>query len=528
MKWLMKTNLLLLLSLTLSITNGQLTLDDATVGVFNKNPATNAPTFLPSDISGLARWGRPDLLGSNNLDVVTTYPDSSGNGRTFNGTSTNKPTYATAGINGYPAIRYTASLSSWMECDSSAQTLFGGTNTPFSYFVVVKHATIAAASQCMFMVANVSPVTNWSPTIDQFYTIANGGSYLYARRDDINSQVQLYGCGLVPDTTARVLGRIFDGTNDMLWVDGVMVSSHVPACTGALTVNSWTYGTHRRVDVGNNDIPFNGWMGDDLVYSRALSNSEVTNVCNYLRTAYATPSAPPYDLQQANPANLLVWNRDDTWTNSIDDSLITAWPNRTVYNVSPLVADFTNPRYRTSVQNGRAMVKFHGTNYMKLDGLSSYFTGSDKPFTLAMVIKPEVLTNTHAYWSIGRSTDANPLLYAYVTPTTTNYNVFKRDDAASSLLKSGGVADTNAHSVVIRSDGNLVYMMVDGTNVVDGQSLNVGTTTLDRYTIAANRRNSIAAYFNGWIGEHGVWDLDVGAVSQTNISAYLKTRWGTP
>ena len=95
--------------------------------------------ILSGDLAGLARWGRPSALVLSDGAAVAVDVDASGSGRTFaQALSANRPTYDADGINGQPAVRYTSAgaNSSWMQCDSEAQELFGGTLPPWTWVAV--------------------------------------------------------------------------------------------------------------------------------------------------------------------------------------------------------------------------------------------------------------------------------------------------------------------------------------------------------------------------------------------------------
>lgn len=68
---------------------------------------SRATTFSPSDLSGLVQWLKADAItGLSDGDPVSTWGDSSGNGRDASGSGSARPVYKTNILNGKPTVRF--------------------------------------------------------------------------------------------------------------------------------------------------------------------------------------------------------------------------------------------------------------------------------------------------------------------------------------------------------------------------------------------------------------------------------------
>lgn len=76
--------------------------DTALLGVTNS-------ALTPASFSGLRAWWKADSLSLSDTDPVSTWLDSSGNGRSVTGTGTTRPLYRTNQYNGLPTVRYDGS-----------------------------------------------------------------------------------------------------------------------------------------------------------------------------------------------------------------------------------------------------------------------------------------------------------------------------------------------------------------------------------------------------------------------------------
>jgi hypothetical protein len=81
------------------------------ISFYGQSPNTAVePSFNPIDIGNIDAWYKADSLTASSGDYVSTWNDSSGNGKNAIGFgSNNGGTYITSSVNGYPAIAFDGS-----------------------------------------------------------------------------------------------------------------------------------------------------------------------------------------------------------------------------------------------------------------------------------------------------------------------------------------------------------------------------------------------------------------------------------
>lgn len=70
---------------------------------------THTAAFSPADIPGLRYWYDANTLALANNDPVSTWADLSGNSLDLTGTTTTRPLWKTAQVNGFPAVDFDGS-----------------------------------------------------------------------------------------------------------------------------------------------------------------------------------------------------------------------------------------------------------------------------------------------------------------------------------------------------------------------------------------------------------------------------------
>lgn len=155
------------------------------------------------------------------------------------------------------------------------------------------------------------------------------------------------------------------------------------------------------------------------------------------------------------------------------------------------------------INNKSPACNFNGTShYMSADGLSSVFTGEDKPFTSIVVSSPDTTTGTQTAWSLGSSSDFNP--FHAQDMTSGSWRIVKKDDAATILSTAVVTAAASDFVSTIRCDGTEIQSLngISGRGVtVPNISLDVGTLTLDRFTVGALGRPSYINFMDGKISD---------------------------
>jgi hypothetical protein len=232
--------------------------------------------FTPFDIAGLQMWIDPARQGLADGANVPTTVDSSGNGNTLNGSTTN-PTFLANGINGLPAFSMTS--TSWL---TSSFNLDSTWNTAFTAVIVVKNSVIPAA----YYTQRVFGLTTTDSGLQtQFVT---QGSPLGATKFQTLLRGSTYNANAVPSVlTPMVIVTSYDGTTLRFFVNG----SQCITQTVSTTINSTdTLSVGSEVNPpSNSNALFTGLIGDVLFYKHAVTVSEGIAVSRYFLNKYRFP-----------------------------------------------------------------------------------------------------------------------------------------------------------------------------------------------------------------------------------------------
>ena len=212
----------------------------------------NSPV-LPDAISNLAWWIKADAItGVSNGATFASWPDSSSAGiTTAQSDSTKQPLYLTNQINGQPAAQFDGTN------DGLTTTLT--VSSAYTIFLVYAPATTSGSHRAIQGASNN-------------YVLGNSGAshWLY----DGSS---ITG-GSVTANTPYLLTAVYTGSLTTLSVNGTAVGNNTSNGTpGAVVLGA----------VGAFTEPANALIAEIVVYSRALSSSEITTVQGYLANKYA-------------------------------------------------------------------------------------------------------------------------------------------------------------------------------------------------------------------------------------------------
>jgi hypothetical protein len=192
------------------------------------------------------------------------------------------------------------------------------------------------------------------------------------------------------------------------------------------------------------------------------------------------------------------------------------------------------PLYEATGLNGKPTLSFvtARTDWMGRFGgtLCDAARGNDNPYTLFMVCAQQNTAGLAAYYAFTNSTAANPRLLFYQNGAASRVTQYRRDDTgAASGPVGSGTGDTTAHVISHVFAGTTGSAYIDGDVVLNGQACNVGVTTVDLFTIAAERLADVAqSAMTVKISAVLVYDGALSAGDRASVEAELKTRWDTP
>lgn len=233
--------------------------------------------FAPTDLSGLLAWWKADSLALANGAPVTSWADSSGNARTAaQATAGNQPVFATAAVNGLPAVTFDgvddALVTGAFASPTAGATVLVAQNlnrAGAGYKTVITHA--AAATW-------VAPFAR----LDMRVQSVAAGEAWYGGVQDQSTAPNAVVEGSLPSTGWQVMAFVYDQTNMLLYRNGTQVA--VKGRTGTMTSSTFP------VYLGNDTSLTNSYQGsiaEILYYDRGLNATELGQVQSYLQAKYA-------------------------------------------------------------------------------------------------------------------------------------------------------------------------------------------------------------------------------------------------
>jgi hypothetical protein len=178
---------------------------------------------------------------------------------------------------------------------------------------------------------------------------------------------------------------------------------------------------------------------------------------------------------------------------------------------------------------GEPSIFFDGSNdFFAANGVSGDITGEDKPFSNYSVVN-KTNTNTQGnVVSLGRTTDANPFIQVSLNASAAfSYSI--RDNNGTLVTRgASGIsysANTNYLFTTITT-GTSVNFYVNSTDRTPvTNSANVGTLTLNTFTIGVLQRNTLANYYGGYISEDIIYASD-NSSNRTGIETNINNYYG--
>jgi hypothetical protein len=212
--------------------------------------------------------------GSNKVSVWT---DQSGNGiKATQPTGTRYPTYVALGQNSWPAMRFTAATSTFL--DTGAYPALN-TNT-VSWLVVGK--VISPAANALFVRSNyTSQAQLWST----FYNTADATYRSHARA----TGGVIRGLGNTTSPGYVTLAGVWDGQTINGYLNGTLGTIPSDWPNGNTGANCAATG-HLNFTIGaqfDGAAPLDGEIAEILVFTRTLKDAERQTIERYLQTKYA-------------------------------------------------------------------------------------------------------------------------------------------------------------------------------------------------------------------------------------------------
>lgn len=156
-------------------------------------------------------------------------------------------------------------------------------------------------------------------------------------------------------------------------------------------------------------------------------------------------------------------------------------------------------------------------------GLASAIDGTDVAFSVHLVYQSDQTASDNTMFSFQDTNPANSG-FRIDHQSINGTRVRIRDNAASSVNVGFDTPDTLAHVMSVVVHGTEVSVWLDGTQVEDNTSFNVGAKDVVRLRVGAQIGGS-TLYFDGKIGEIVVYSAAHSDADAVEIHTYLRDKW---
>jgi hypothetical protein len=231
--------------------------------------------FVPTQLTGCMLWLRADLGVTLSSGFVSTWADQSGNGNNASqGASANRPGFSQTAMNNLPAIQGN-----------------GNATTPFfmttSAFTLGNAATIAVVAQ------PANPEVAFARLVEHKFSL----TYYLGLNGTPNAYKFIVNNGTFPYGIAEGGSITPYGANAI--ITGMFTPGGGATGTGGLYMNGSPVGSDTFNNPASNNLPlyimqdvtapsqpWNGYLGEIVIYNRALSSGEFLRLHRYLGGRY--------------------------------------------------------------------------------------------------------------------------------------------------------------------------------------------------------------------------------------------------
>lgn len=222
----------------------------------------------PGVIDNLLAWWKSDSLSLNNNDSVTSWPDSSGNGKTATQMTTQAvPVFLTNQVNGLPGLDFT----------NSRLVLNGpaGGAAPGSVDLLADHTLMAVYKQ---NAANDGVIIG-NQSVNRQYRINNGQTRKNTFYNGVHVSASDAFTTAQTDVTCSVWRR---ADTTIFFRENKTDRNSDPVAGGTMSLNI--------IRDGSFGVPYNGLIFELLIYGRSLSDNEMNTLYDrYLKRRWLLP-----------------------------------------------------------------------------------------------------------------------------------------------------------------------------------------------------------------------------------------------
>jgi hypothetical protein len=239
--------------------------------------ATRSAAFVPTDIGGCLLWLRGDLGVTFNGSTVSGWADQSGNGHDASqSTVISQPGFSQTAMNGLPAIQGGVG--------GAAQFM----TTPA--FVIGSDATIAVAAQPTGAQTGFARLVEQRNDTSYYLGVNSAGTYykfiVAYNTSPFGAAEGAGSAGSVTTANTIVTGTYASASNTgSLYMNGAFVASDSTHFTAPSNITAIALTIMQRFVTPPSQF-WAGYIGEIVIYNRALKTGELTRLHRYLGARY--------------------------------------------------------------------------------------------------------------------------------------------------------------------------------------------------------------------------------------------------
>ncbi len=263
------------------------------------------------------------------------------------------------------------------------------------------------------------------------------------------------------------------------------------------------------------------------------SNAQIIRANSYYKPVTASaPSFSPKDV-----AGCVLWLYADTIGLS-DNDPVSTWTDLSGNSNNATQSSTARPTYKKAVQNGRAVLRFDGSNDF-MEVANSSIVGGGTGMTIFIVVKQATLAlnkvvlckwdyNTQGTFAVQTSDASTDETMMYTADNCGDDGSDHQNSIDADLTTDfyvleyvfDGTQSINADKVKIYRNGTLLSTSTTGTLTSTLTSCSANLLIGKFGGVVTGRE------FNGDMGEIAIYISALGSTDRTNIRNYLKSHWG--
>lgn len=238
-------------------------------------------TFSPAQIANLHLWldAATNYVTKDGSNRVSLWIDRSANAWDGTGTGSPLPLWQANQVKGNPAIYYAG--AQYFDVEAAAATALTGSDTPFTFFAVVKRTTPVSVNGHVFALTDTSAGI---PLVCLTNVATNTPLGTYRRGDD-NSLKSALSQNAQADGEWHLLSWRFTGTTSELRLNGTSILTTSALDAGSATLSRLLIGGAKS-GLGALNSPWTGDMAEVIMYARSLTDGEIDQAEAYLAGKY--------------------------------------------------------------------------------------------------------------------------------------------------------------------------------------------------------------------------------------------------